>query len=230
MTEAEWLACKDRDQMLVFLQHKVSDRKLRLFACACCRHIWDKIEDEESRKAVLVAEGYADGLASDAELAAAAQKAAAIAEAACDAVIVPGDVWQSVWVPAQAALTARFASILKDDQDYGAVVQARDIVQNTIFHARVVADQSGRYDPLVFLHEMFGNPFRPVTINPAWQTSNVVAIAQTIYDERGFADMPVLGDALEDAGCDNADILNHCRQLGEHVRGCWVVDLILAKS
>jgi hypothetical protein len=80
------------------------------------------------------------------------------------------------------------------------------------------------------LREIFGNPFRPVSLNPTWHTTNVLALVQAIYDDRAFERMPILGDALEDAGCDNADILNHCRQPGEHVRGCWVVDLILGKS
>ena len=80
------------------------------------------------------------------------------------------------------------------------------------------------------LLDIFGNPFRPVTLNPAWRTSNVTALAQSIYDDRAFDRLPILADALEDAGCDNADILGHCRQPGEHVRGCWVVDLVLGKE
>jgi hypothetical protein len=80
-----------------------------------------------------------------------------------------------------------------------------------------------------FLRDIFGNPFRPVTLNPAWLTSTVLALAQQMYESRDFSPMPILADALQDAGCDNEDILNHCRQTGEHVRGCWVVDLILSK-
>jgi hypothetical protein len=80
------------------------------------------------------------------------------------------------------------------------------------------------------VRDIFGNPFRPVTLDPAWQTGNVRALAQAIYDDRAFERMPILGDALEDAGCDNADVLSHCRQPGEHARGCWVVDLVLAKQ
>jgi hypothetical protein len=80
------------------------------------------------------------------------------------------------------------------------------------------------------VRDILGNPFRPVTINPAWQTSNAVALAQSIYDDRAFDRLPILADALEDAGCDNADILNHCRQPGDHVRGCWVVDLVLGMA
>jgi hypothetical protein len=80
------------------------------------------------------------------------------------------------------------------------------------------------------IRDIFGNPFKPVTIDPSWLTSNVVSLAQAIYDERAFDRMPILGDALEDAGCDNKDILNHCRSGEEHVRGCWVVDSILGKA
>src|SRR5262249_3489199 len=83
------------------------------------------------------------------------------------------------------------------------------------------------------LRDIIGNPFRPVAINPAWLTWNggtVPKVAQAIYDERAFDRMPVLADALEDAGCSDAAVLNHCRQPGVHVRGCWVVDLLLGKG
>jgi hypothetical protein len=80
------------------------------------------------------------------------------------------------------------------------------------------------------LRDIVRNPFRPVVLNPAWQTSNVVALAQSIYEDRAFDRLPILADALEDAGCNHADILNHCRQPEEHVRGCWVVDLVLGKQ
>jgi hypothetical protein len=81
------------------------------------------------------------------------------------------------------------------------------------------------------LHDIFGPlPFRPVTLDSSWLTSTVTSLAQAIYDERAFDRMPILGDALEDAGCDNASMLEHCRSGGEHVRGCWVVDLVLGKE
>ncbi len=79
------------------------------------------------------------------------------------------------------------------------------------------------------MHEFFGNPFRPVALDPAWCTSTVVALARGIYDERAFDRMPILADALQDAGCDSADVLTHCRGPGPHARGCWVVDLVLGK-
>ncbi|HEY7152572.1 MAG TPA: hypothetical protein VH575_01315 [Gemmataceae bacterium] len=81
--------------------------------------------------------------------------------------------------------------------------------------------------------DIFGNPFRPVTINSswlAWNDGTIPKLAQAIYDDRVFDHLPILADALGEAGCTNADILAHCRAGGEHVRGCWVVDLVLGKS
>jgi len=81
-----------------------------------------------------------------------------------------------------------------------------------------------------FLDCIFGNPFRPVTLNPAWRTATVIALAEAIYADRAFDRLPILADALEEAGCTSAEVLNHCRQPGEHVRGCWAVDLVLGKQ
>jgi hypothetical protein len=80
------------------------------------------------------------------------------------------------------------------------------------------------------LRDIFGNPFRPVAPEPSWRTSTVVALAEGIYTDRAFDRLPILADALQDAGCDNADVLDHCRGSGPHVRGCWVVDLVLGKA
>jgi hypothetical protein len=85
-------------------------------------------------------------------------------------------------------------------------------------------------DEIALMREIFGNPFRPVALDPAWLTANVTGLARGIYDDRRFEDMAILADALEDAGCTNRDILNHCRESGPHVRGCWAVDLVLGKD
>jgi hypothetical protein len=77
---------------------------------------------------------------------------------------------------------------------------------------------------------VFGIPFRPITLNPSWLTSTVVSLAQQMYDSRDFSAMPILADALQDANCDNADILNHCRSATVHTRGCWTLDLVLGKD
>ena len=80
------------------------------------------------------------------------------------------------------------------------------------------------------MHDIFGNPFRPVAFDPAWRTSTAVELARQMYEAREFSAMPILADALQDAGCENADVLGHCRGPGPHVRGCWVVDLLLGKA
>ncbi len=80
------------------------------------------------------------------------------------------------------------------------------------------------------VREIIGNPFRPVAIDPSWLSSTAFALAQGIYDDKAFDRLPILADALQDAGCENADLLNHLRSEGPHVKGCWVLDLILGKS
>jgi len=102
----------------------------------------------------------------------------------------------------------------------------------------LVTGEGGAYEPHVLeatalraIREIFGNPFRPVTIDPAWLTSDVRLLATGIYNDRAFDRMPILADALQDAGCDNDDILNHLRDAtAVHVRGCWALDLILSKE
>jgi len=90
-----------------------------------------------------------------------------------------------------------------------------------------------RYESLLecdLLRDIFGNPFRPVSFSLSWRTDTAVALARQMYESRDFGAMPILADALQEAGCDSDDILSHCRGPGPHVRGCWVVDLVLGKE
>ena len=215
MTEAEWLGCTDLQKMLEFVQGGVSDRKLRLFAVACCRQIWHLLTDERSRQAVAVAERFAEGAASKSECQLAYTPAITVA-----------------WVPEVEAFdchtyaAASAADIPLNVSDIAELVQQSGAdTSDDILRAK--ATQAG------FLHCIFGNPFHPTAISPACLARNygtVRKIAQTIYEERAFDRMPILADALEDAGCTDRAILDHCRQPGEHVRGCWVVDLLLGKE
>ncbi|QJW95875.1 hypothetical protein [Frigoriglobus tundricola] len=77
---------------------------------------------------------------------------------------------------------------------------------------------------------LVGNPFRPAVFSPEWRTGTALTLASQMYDSRDFSAMPILADALQDTGCDSASILDHCRGSGPHVRGCWVVDLVLGKE
>ena len=84
---------------------------------------------------------------------------------------------------------------------------------------------------VIHAHDIFGNPFRPVAFDAAWRTDTAVSLSKGMYESRDFSAMPILADALQDAGCENEDILNHCRNEAlPHVRGCWVVDLVLGKT
>jgi hypothetical protein len=237
VTEAEWLACDDPQKMLEFLRGKMSDRKMRLFAVACCRRVaYMVFEDPEHadwvaaiRDSVPVGELLADGLASRQEL------------ERCGAYDFSGWRLAGAFLACsdpQATFYKVPSDILFDVQefafDYWEAGAGRYTTYKATRDERMMraeaAEAAERAAQTNILRDIFGNPFRPVTCNPAWQTANVVALAQAIYDERAFDRMPILGDALEDAGCDNADILTHCRQPAEHVRGCWVVDLILGKK
>jgi hypothetical protein len=100
-------------------------------------------------------------------------------------------------------------------------------------HPFVRAKQGERAMQAVLLRDIFGNTVHSVAISPSWLRWNggtIRSLAQAIYDERVFTRLPVLGDALEEAGCDDLDILRHCRGPGPHVRGCWLIDLLLGKE
>jgi hypothetical protein len=227
MTEREWLQATNPDVMIKFLRGKPSERKLKLFAVACCRQFWHLLTDERSRRAVEVAERYADGKATAEELAAARTAAArtlvrpAIWDAACAATssTTRAATWIAGWAMARA-----IAQAIEWEATWAAVRA----------EAWVEAWETTTWiKPSSLLRDIFANPFRPNTLNPTWLTWHdglLVSMAQKMYDGHDFSDMPVLADALEDAGCDNLDILTHCRHPSEHVRGCWVVDSILGRS
>jgi hypothetical protein len=90
--------------------------------------------------------------------------------------------------------------------------------------------EAERREQVPLFRDIFGNPFRPVAFDLRWRTADVLGLARGIYDERAFDRLPLLADALMDAGCDREDVLAHCRSDGPHVRGCWVVDLVLGKE
>lgn len=203
MTEAEWLECNDPEQMLKFLRERVSDRKLRLFACAWCRKVWPLLTDGRSMNAVEVAERFADQLASPKEVATA----------------------QKMVKPVAQNLAIAFGS---SSQAWRAAKAVEIALRSVVIRWPIDRENSRSQIPL--LHDLFSNPFQPLFINPTWLTWNdamVVRIAQIIYDDRAFDRMPILSDALEDSGCDNAEILSHCRHQEQHFKGCWVVDSLL---
>jgi hypothetical protein len=211
MTEAEWLGCTDPTLMLQFLQNKASDRKLRLFACRCAE------QSAFRSDTIPVVERFVDQQATAEELSGLVS--------AWDYRGHEESGWYRLYLPTPFTATAA-AEIARDTAaDAGA--------KETTYNAFSAARDAMRKVQCCLLRDIFGNPFRSVTFNSAWLAWNdctVRKITPAIYDERAFDRMPILADALEDAGCDNADILTHCRSEGPHVRGCWVVDLLLGKE
>jgi hypothetical protein len=203
---------KSRDRTLrEFVRGWSSDRKLRLFGVACCRRVQPLLSEGASKLAVEVAERFADGFASVNDL-------AAVEGDSLDAAYEGSEGSDERAIHAAAcayAVTLRAAKNAAMACDEARQASADDVAESAI--------QSS------LLRDIFGNPFRPVTIHSAWITSTVTSLAQAIYTDRAFDRLPILADALEDAGCTNQDILEHCRQPGEHVRGCWVVDLLVGK-
>jgi len=217
MTEAEWLACEDPQPMLEYIGNKASDRKLRLFAVACCRQVQHLLVDKQSRVAINVAERYAEGLASNEELARADRAVLDLGNADdsdCEANLARAT---TAYVASRGALMAASFTLL----------YSVDQPSNSRDWSRQKSDLIQRR---ALLNDIVGNPFHPARIDLTYLTPPVTNLAQAIYDDRTFDRLPILADALEDAGCTNQDILAHCRGGGEHVLGCWVVDLLLAKQ
>jgi hypothetical protein len=218
MTEAEWLGCEDPQKMLEFVQEsgKASGRKLRLFACACCRAVWHLLPDQRSRKAVEVSERYADGL-------------------------VPAEKLKAVWGDMRWAANVAHR---KDDDAAGVRWLVAHLTEEDALRTLSAAWSAwylgGRevQQPLqcALLRDLLGPlPFRDVRVPASvlsWNDGCVVKLASAIYDRREYTleRMGVLADALEDAGCADPGLLGHLRGLGPHLRGCWAVDLLLGKE
>jgi hypothetical protein len=222
-----------------------SGRKGRLFMVACCRAAWDSLPDG-SRRAVEFAEGWAD------------LPAPAVEDDAWERAMGAGQ--QEAFLTGQALRDAETrAEVIRSFPDLNAKGRRGALQHNEVraeaqlerlrreanaamaAHASMfrywAADDFSRCARVAgwqaaadLLREVFGNPFRPAVLAPGWRTEAVVAVARGAYAERASGRLPVLADALEDAGCTDADILAHCRGPGPHVRGCWVVDLVLGKG
>jgi hypothetical protein len=228
VTEAEWLDCDDPRPMLEFLHGKASDRKMRLFVCACCRRIWHLLVDERSRKAVEVVERFIDGNSDSAAL----ETAMAAATALDREGLPPAGLGENYNQAALAALSAiRYADVTAESHEPNAWIYA---AEDAAWHARYAVGEGERSAQALLLRELFGPlAFRRLASGLARLSSKggvVQKLAQLIYDDQAFDRLPILADALEEAGCTDADVLAHCRSPGPHVRGCWLVDLLLNKS
>lgn len=221
MTEAEWFASSDSYRMVYSCRRVVlrQPRKGGLFAVACCRRIWHLLADERSRAAVEAAARFADALVVEEQLA----EAEIVAEKAhVEAFRAKGKVGACAeWAARYAASRDSFFAATRASNF--AFIAAGDSLEGGPEHSAQADLLRCIFGPL---------PFRSVAIEPTallWNAGAVVKMAQSIYDDRAFGELPELADALEEAGCRDGDVLSHCRSPGPHVCGCWVVDLVLGK-
>jgi hypothetical protein len=207
----------DVHQTLRSLWGKVSQRKWRLFACGCCRQAWTS-GDARGLPLVEAAERVADERATEEEVRAA---------------VLPAHPSRS-----GAAVIWAWEMLASLRPGEGGLLHH---VEVTIDHAaRALRDAAGQTDwrkaqsrQAALLADLLGDPNRPVAIEPswlAWDEGTVAKMARAIYEEHRFGDLPILADALEEAGCRDGRILDHCRRRGEHARGCWLIDLLLGKE
>jgi hypothetical protein len=232
MTEAEWLTCDDPKRMVTFLRESGlgSERKLRLFSCACVRRAWRLLTDV-GRQAVEAAEAYADGRIGVETLRLARRAAYEPVADAMEAADLTWALGTPLTPPESAAVAAVEACGDRDSDNsrYSALLEATSRAQAALgWKGSELAAQA------TLLRDVLGNPFRPPPPPPAailaWNDGGVSRIAQRLYEDRAFDRLPILADALEDAGCTDAAILSHCRWPSQHFRGCWAVDLILGRS
>jgi hypothetical protein len=218
--------------LLPLVENRISARKRRLFAVVCCRRFANLLADERSRRALEVAELHAEGLASEEERRLAEDSAVDVHILLRESrlSIEPVVPWSR-----QAELLTQAAVLAVSPGIYYAGDSADCLRLALLAGGRgLQVEQEEEIAQCRLLREIVG-PLHPVSIDPRWLADNdhaVVQIARWIYDKHAFADLPILADALEDAGCGEERILAHCRESQrdqEHVRGCWVLDLLLAE-
>jgi hypothetical protein len=232
-TEEQWLTAAVGD-LDIYRLARGQHRKLRLFAVACCRHAFPLDPDDRYEGLADAAERFADGLVTWDEVKKARRVLTAIRKD------TPGDVdVPDRSLDAAAAGEAKHHILdaldrATQQKSYDALGASREVryafagASRPDWHAGCARAERELAD---LARDIFGNPFRPIVFDPEWRTSTAVALAKTMYQARDFGPMPILADALQDAGCEDPDILAHCRDPDQpHVRGCWVVDLVLGRS
>jgi hypothetical protein len=224
---ADWQAGSDWDRMLSEVRPRAGTRKLLLLGVALCRRVWDRFPYDDCRRAVEAVERLADHPRVGEEDYAIAAEADAAMERLQDGY---ARVHQAGPGPRGAYLAATACGGLWHDPNGlieqvagAAAIAAAGSTEGPAWEAEQRAQ-------VELLRELFGNPFRSVAADRSYLTSDVIGLARTIYEDRAFDRMPVLADALQEAGCGDVDILAHCRGAEPHVRGCWVVDRLLGRA
>jgi hypothetical protein len=256
MTEIEWFESSKPEVLLQFLARKRTRgllRKLRLFCCATCRQIEPSLP-VRAQELVSTVEDLSDrggtwtptptGLEDDQgkeldfpdefqlrAMMAGTYEAGEKERAVCRAL----GTLQFMLLRSRTNRAAFTATLGLREAVVAITGKWPEMTgyQGWTPHLTARWDKQGNKARAAFAHllrHIIGNPFHPAKIDRSWLTPTVVKLSQAIYNERSFDRLPILADALEEAGCTNTDILNHCRGDGLHVRGCWPVDLILGKS
>lgn len=222
MTERQWNGKYDFDRYLAatewLREDKKNHRKLLLWACATCRRLSTLLTDKRSWKVIEIAERKADGLAKKAE----------VDKAREDGKAVPRVRQRLSGTPEEFAASAPLFLLNPSSAEFSQTAAIRAAISLEKAGITTQDDEQGLQFEL--LRDVFGNPFRPVAFDARWRTSTIAKLAKVMYDSRDFTTMPLLGDALQDAGCNQADLVDHCRVSHLHIRGCWVIDLVLGKS
>jgi len=218
MMESEWLTSTDPIAMLHFLMGKVSDRKLRRFACRCCRHpvVWDLLQRRSAEELVEVAERYVEGDATWDQVIHAAQIAP---QGTLSGGTRRGHRPQPRHLRT-ASQAQRAALSLADANAFHAAWGTITIAANLL-----------ESSPCDLMREMCGPlPFWLIEIDPTWRTPLVMQLTHQIEMMHDYGLMPILCDALQDAGCMDAELIAHCQAQTVHVRGCWVMQLLLGRE
>jgi len=229
MSEAEWRTSSNVPEMLGWLAWGMQPaRKWNLFSLACIEPIRSHLSDPRLTAALDVLAKHAEGECDFQELLNASQNA----DAAMEAILDDPSEQRWFYIQLAAAEAVAFATNpVNMEDDFAVPARCATVLAWSAepkYEATVRQQANSQHVALV--HEIFGNPFRPVELDPLWLTFDVQTLASGIYDAQAFDRMPILADALQDADCDNSDVLSHCRDLhAGHVRGCWVLDLLLRK-
>jgi hypothetical protein len=225
VTEQQWLLATDPMMMLEFVRGQATERQLRLFACACCRQSWHLFRDGDGRRAIDIAERFADGGLTPRQLESARKTLPRgdLARYALD----PGAGRAAEQTLSELASPAVSAAVHPEGWHSAGSAEVQT-VEKAIWDA---AWRHLRQRQAALLRDII--PYRPMPLDPEallWNNGWAVRLAREIYASRSFSRLPVLADVLEAAGCMRGELLDHCREQGEHVRGCFVVDLVMGKG
>ncbi len=236
MTETEWKTARHAEALLRFIEPRTSDRKLHYFAIACARRIAPLLPCPDSLHGVDVLERYVEGQCAADELSEVRWYVQAAAYAA--------EYGKVPWFHAIEHLPVSLLTELAANPD-DAVDSLSDLLSSAAYFVDAIVrpapwerrsrdwphnSTGSLFLPVPLVHEIFGNPFHTVAFRRHWRTDTVLALARGMYESRDYSAMPVLADALQDAGCEDDEVLSHCREPGPHVRGCWLVDRVLCKK